>query len=76
MPTILLVNDLEDNISLIRDALNTYLPNCNIHMALGGREALEEAAEIGEALDLVVLDANMPEVDGFEVCRRLKSIEF
>ena len=28
-----------------------------------------------ELIDLVVLDVNLPDIDGFEVCRRLKSIE-
>jgi PAS domain S-box-containing protein len=36
-----------------------------------GQDALAIAGE--RALDLVVLDVNLPDVDGFEVCRRLRS---
>ncbi len=39
--------------------------------ASDGREALERFAV--EVPDLVVLDVNMPRVDGFEVCRQLRS---
>ncbi|MDQ3327111.1 MAG: response regulator transcription factor [Chloroflexota bacterium] len=38
--------------------------------ALDGRQALARVAT--EQPDLAVLDVNMPEVDGFEVCRRLR----
>ncbi len=35
-----------------------------------GEEALSRAA--AESFDLVILDLHLPEMDGFEVCRRLK----
>ena len=40
-------------------------------VAIDGRAALDRVAE--RRPDLVVLDADMPEVGGFEVCRRLKT---
>ena len=39
-----------------------------------GQEALAIAA--AEPLDLIVLDVNLPDVDGFEVCRRLRAAPF
>jgi DNA-binding response OmpR family regulator len=39
--------------------------------ALDGQEALERA--VNENFDLVVLDVMLPKVDGFEVCRQLRS---
>jgi DNA-binding response OmpR family regulator len=39
--------------------------------AKDGREALAKAA--AEAPDVIILDLNLPHMDGFEVCRRLKS---
>jgi len=41
-----------------------------VHEAATGEEAL--AAFAAEAPDLVVLDVNLPGIDGFEVCRRLR----
>ena len=41
-----------------------------VHEAADGREAL---ARVRARPDLVVLDVNLPDVDGFEVCRRIKA---
>jgi DNA-binding response OmpR family regulator len=42
-----------------------------LHLARNGREALNLASRYRPSL--VVLDVNMPEMDGYEVCRQLKS---
>ena len=42
----------------------------NVVEATGGRQALEV---VTPATDLVLLDINMPDIDGFEVCRQLKA---
>ena len=42
-----------------------------VHEATSGEEALRKAAL--ERPDLIVLDVNMPDLNGFEVCRRLKA---
>jgi DNA-binding response OmpR family regulator len=44
-----------------------------VTIARDGQEALDAVAI--EKPDLVVLDLNIPKVDGFEVCRRLKSAD-
>jgi putative two-component system response regulator len=68
-PTILVVDDTPDNIvflsSLLRD---TY----RVKAATDGEKALAIAGG-GEIPDLVLLDVMMPGMDGYEVCRRLKS---
>jgi PAS domain S-box-containing protein len=38
-----------------------------------GAEAIAHTSK--ESVDLIVLDVNLPDIDGFEVCRRLRSIE-
>lgn len=41
-------------------------------IALDGKEALDKFAEYENEIAMVLLDVMMPEVDGFEVCRRLR----
>ena len=67
-PTILVVDDDAQ----IRTFVARQLKNegYNVELARTGDEALERAAEL--IPDLIVLDVNMPEMDGLEACRRLK----
>ena len=44
----------------------------DVHPAANGREALDAVRE-RPAPDLIVLDVMMPDLDGFEVCRRLRT---
>ena len=66
----LLVVDDEDN---LRSMLNAALRHHGfaVSQAGNGREALTALAE--QSPDLVVLDVMMPELDGFEVCRRMRA---
>lgn len=41
-------------------------------IALDGKEALDAFAKYGDDIVMILLDVMMPEVDGFEVCRRLR----
>lgn len=67
--TILIVDDVPENIDVLKAILG---PHYKIKAALRGRDALELAARQSR-LDLVLLDVMMPEMDGYEVCRQLKS---
>jgi diguanylate cyclase (GGDEF)-like protein len=66
---ILIVDDHEDNVELLRARLEAwgYKTVC----AMDGAEALRAVYE--SKPDLVLLDVMMPEVDGIEVARRIKS---
>ncbi len=57
----------------VRDALDRALrmDGYKVELAAGGREALDALAQ--QAPDAVVLDVLMPELDGLEVCRRLRA---
>ncbi len=68
-PRILVVED-EDAIAqgLV---LNLERKGYAVALARDGQEALERIAV--EAFDLIVLDVRLPEVDGFEVCQRLRN---
>ena len=65
---VLIVDDVPDNLSLLHDALDES--GYTVLVATNGESALQRAAQ---ALpDIVLLDAVMPGMDGFEVARRLK----
>ncbi|CAG0942370.1 partial putative cyclic di-GMP phosphodiesterase, partial [Gammaproteobacteria bacterium] len=66
---VLIVDDVPDNLSLLHDALDEA--GYTVLVATHGEAALQRAAQ---ALpDIVLLDAVMPGMDGFEVARRLKA---
>jgi len=66
---ILVVDDLAANIDVLESLLT--LDGYRVTTAEDGERALAEVAK--ERPDLVLLDIRMPKVDGYEVCRRLKS---
>jgi diguanylate cyclase (GGDEF)-like protein len=67
--TILIVDDEETNLYALRLILESKGYRCL--EASGGAEALQIAA--AAAPEVVLLDIHMPEMDGYEVCRRMKS---
>ena len=66
--TILIVDDIHENIDILRGILNTKY---NIKAATNGKTALAIAVS-DHSPDLILLDIDMPEMDGFEVCRKLR----
>lgn len=70
---ILLVDDEEDITSLIKEALQQegFL---NIQTVHTGRDAIEIAKE--QRPELIVLDVMLPDFDGIEVCRQLRSFTY
>jgi len=67
--SVLIVDDEENNRHLLRNLLEVQ--GHRVSEAIDGKDALEKVAE--NYPDVVVLDVMMPQMDGFEVCRRLKS---
>ncbi|MDP3702348.1 MAG: diguanylate cyclase [Hylemonella sp.] len=67
-PRLLLVDDQAINIQVMHRA---FAQDCQVFMATSGPQALQICQD--QAPDLVLLDIEMPEMDGFEVCRRLKA---
>lgn len=67
-PDILVVDDTPANLELISGMLKER--QYQIRAAISGKLALQAARN--EPPDLILLDINMPEMDGYEVCRRLK----
>lgn len=68
---ILAIDDNFDNLITLQALTSEAFPNAKISLALSGREGLELA--IAEKPDVILLDIVMPDMDGFEVCQRIKS---
>lgn len=66
---VLIVDDLPDNLALLSDALEQV--GHMVLVALDGTTALERMNRLKP--DIVLLDAMMPGIDGFETCRRIKA---
>ncbi len=66
--SILIVDDVPKNIQLLGSILKEEA--YELEFATSGKEALEWLGS--KPFDLVLLDIMMPEMDGFEVCRRIK----
>ncbi len=66
---VLIVDDVPDNLSLLHDALDEA--GYTVLVATHGEAALQRAVQA--VPDIILLDAIMPGMDGFEVARRLKA---
>lgn len=67
-PTVLIVDDTRLNIKIITDILEK---SYNLYSTTSGKQALEIVTS--KKVDLILLDVVMPGMDGYEVCKRLKS---
>jgi putative two-component system response regulator len=70
--TILVIDDNVDNLILMSNLLSGKY---KVKVANNGRRGLE-IAQSNAALDLILLDIMMPEMDGYEVCKNLKQNPF
>ena len=69
IPTVLIVDDMAANIAILSDLLQSYY---KIKIAKNGQKALE-IAHSDEKPDLILLDIEMPQMSGYDVCKELKS---
>jgi signal transduction histidine kinase len=65
---ILIVDDVSKNIQLLGSILRQE--GYSLSFATSGKQALDMV--VSDTFDLILLDVMMPEMDGFEVCKRLK----
>jgi two-component system, cell cycle sensor histidine kinase and response regulator CckA len=72
-PKILIVDDVQDNLTSLKAVIVDAFPGTTVLTALSGARGIELALE--EDPDVILLDIVMPGMDGFEVCRRLKADE-
>lgn len=66
--TILAVDDSPENLDLIKNILEPYY---SVKVAVHGDQALHVAAT--QLPDLILLDIMLDDMDGYEICRQLKS---
>ena len=77
---ILLVEDNPGDVRLTKEALSEGLLSNNLHVASDGVEAIEFLTKSGSfrdavTPDIVLLDLNLPKVNGFEVLEKIKNDE-
>lgn len=66
---VLIVDDVPENLAMLHDALDES--GYTVFVATNGNAAIQRAQQ--HLPDIILLDAVMPGMDGFEVCRRLKA---
>ena len=70
-PKLLVVDDQPINLTVL---VELFKNDYKLAVAKAGDQALQRAADTPRP-DLILLDIMMPEMDGYEVCRRLKAEE-
>jgi len=73
MTKILVISNKEEDLTTISALLNDLVSNCLVITAQSGLKGIEKAKT--EPPSTILIDIEMPEVDGYEVCNRLKSDE-
>ena len=68
LKTVLIVDDSPENLDIMRGILSPFY---RVLVATNGRKALKVAMSPSRP-DLILMDINMPEMDGYEACRLLK----
>jgi CheY-like chemotaxis protein len=77
MPEILLAEDNEADVYLIREALKEHGIASPVRVASDGKEALQILSQLGlhpeeNRLGLIILDLNLPRHDGIEILQKLR----
>jgi len=67
---VLIVDDVKANVDVLVQALSGQY---KLSVALGGQQALDAVSR--SLPDLILLDIVMPDIDGYEICRRLRASE-
>jgi len=68
-PNILYIEDNPDNIMLVKRALEAR--GYHLLKAMKGIEGVAVAEK--QSIDLILLDINLPDIDGYEVARRIRA---
>ncbi len=70
---ILLVEDNEFNVMVAEETLKSSLPDVKLFTASNGAEAIAVLEEMGKAIDLVLMDIQMPVMNGMEATQKIRA---
>jgi signal transduction histidine kinase/DNA-binding response OmpR family regulator len=70
MSRILVIDDKQDNLIIASAMLKNQIADCTLLLARTGAEGIEKAKI--ESPDVILLDILISDMDGYEVCRKLK----
>jgi len=70
MPRIMVIDDQRANLIALEALLKHIIPDCDVVTAQSGLKGIEKARQY--LPDTILLDIQMPVLDGYDVCRRLK----
>ena len=71
-PCVFIADDDEDDCYLLARAFREHSPECRLQFASDGEGLLETLAQSESLPNLILLDLNMPRLDGFEALQRLR----
>lgn len=74
MKQVYIVEDNEKNMKLFRAILN-LIDNIEVNEAMRGDTGLEMIENADSVPDLVILDIQLPEISGIEICKKLRKQE-
>jgi len=77
VPAVLLAEDNPADVYLVREALRENQVDCTVRVASDGKEVLQVlSGELPgrEALNLIILDLNLPRHDGIEILERMRDL--
>ena len=72
MARILLIEDNEDDIELVRRACDRLVPGNRLVVARDGAQALEALGDSNPDFSLILIDLNLPKVSGLDVLRDIR----
>ena len=69
-PKVLLVDNQVQNLIMIKEILEPL--NLDFYIAKSGIEALDRVSQTD--FDMILLETQMDDIDGYEICRRIRSV--